>query len=132
MLLRASREAHDRNILRRGEHQRRARRYLPDLEAPCRDHSDAVDVWAAGLEAHLDAFLVVIAELLGADLADLVAREEPAKLHIDDGLGLAVRVHANQSRGCCSRAGSRYEVASSDVGHRGPPIYGSSVITEAV
>jgi hypothetical protein len=55
-----------------------------------------VDVRAARLEAQLDAFLIVVAELLGADLADLVAGQEPAELHVDDRLGLAVSIHGQK------------------------------------
>ena len=98
VLLHAGREALDRHVLRGRQHQRRARRDLTDLEAARRDDRDAVDVRAAGLDAQLDAFLLVVAELLGAHLADLVAAEQPAELHVDDGLGLAVRIHAEEGR----------------------------------
>src|SRR5215203_4274974 len=85
MLLRSGRKAHHRNVLRSGEHERRARRHLADLEAPGGDHRHAVDVRTAGLEFQLDAFLLVEPHRLGADLADLVSREQPAELRIDDG-----------------------------------------------
>ena len=66
-----------------------------------RHHCDAIDVRAAGLKAHLDAFLIVVAELFGADLADLVAGEEPAQLHVDDGL-LRTRIDRDE---CAAHGG---------------------------
>src|SRR5262249_17600397 len=67
-------------------------------------------------EAHLDAFGIVVAQLLGADLTDLVARQEPAELHVHDGLGLAVRVDGKKRRGR-GGTGSLYERTSIELTH---------------
>ncbi len=65
--------------------RRGARRDLADLEAARGHHRHAVDVGATALEAQLEAFRLVAAEMLGADLADLVTRGIRAELQVDDG-----------------------------------------------
>ena len=107
VLLHADREALDRQALRHRQHQRRARRHLAEVEATRRDDGDAVDVGAAGLDLEVDPFLLEVALLLGDDLADLVAADQPAELHVD--LGLAGRACADrqQAAGAQQAAGRR-------------------------
>src|SRR5215207_3832789 len=85
--------------------------------APRRDHRHAVDIRPAGLEAHLDPFLIVVAERLGADLSDLVAGQKPAELQIDRRLALAMGIDADQRGGRGSAGGSSQEIPTSDLSH---------------
>ncbi|MCY1286781.1 hypothetical protein D9M70_357580 [compost metagenome] len=85
VLLQANREALDRQPFRHGQHDRWARRDLADLTAPGGNDRHAIDIRAAGLDPEIDAFLLVVAEPPGDNLAHLVAAGHPAQLHIDRG-----------------------------------------------
>ena len=85
MLLDADAEALDGNALRDGEHQRRARRHLPELVASRGHDPDAVDVRPARVDHEVDAFFLEKTESLRDDLAELVSAGEPAELHIEHG-----------------------------------------------
>jgi len=88
VLLRADAETQDRDFLRGGQHQRRTRRHLSGLITARRDHGDAIDIGPARLDLQVDALLRVKAFRLGTDLADLIARDDPAKLQVDHRLSL--------------------------------------------
>src|SRR5262249_46860472 len=103
MLLRAHGEALDRNVLRDGKHQRRAGRNLPHLELAGSADGTPVDAGPARLERQSTSLLVVKAELLAAGLAELVAGEQPAKLHVDHRLSLGICRDAHKAAGPCSR-----------------------------
>jgi hypothetical protein len=93
----------------------------PDLEAPGGNHRHAVDVRTAGLEFQLDAFLLVEPHCLGADLADLVSREQPAELQIDDGPALRAGLDRDERAGPRGRGHRLEDLTPTDLGHDNLP-----------
>ena len=89
MLLQAGREALHRDLLRRRQHQRRARRDLADLGRPEATIATPSMLGPARLDRDVELLLLEVAELLGGDLADLVVAGEPAELKVD---GLRLRL----------------------------------------
>lgn len=85
MLLHTHAEALHRNPLTHCQHERWARRDLPELVAPRRDDADPVDVRPTRMDLEVDAFLFEVAETLGDDFAELVPAGEPSELHVEDG-----------------------------------------------
>ena len=99
VLLPGDREAADRQVLRHGQHQRRAGRHLADFAAAGRDGGDAVVVRAARHDLQLQPLLGEVAELQGHGLAQLVAAADPAELHFDGLRGTRPPVRHGDQRG---------------------------------
>ena len=97
MLLHAHAEALHRNPLSHRQHERRARRDLPELIAPRRDDADPVDVRPTRMDLEVEAFLFEVAETLGDDFAVLVPAGGPAELHVEDAESVDARASGETS-----------------------------------
>ena len=107
VLLRAGGEALDRDLLRRGQHQRRAGRELAHLVAPDATIATPSMLGPPGWIETSTPSCVVVAELLGDDFADLVAAGEPAQLQVDVRLVRGERVDRDDAACGCQAAGQQ-------------------------
>jgi hypothetical protein len=101
VLLHTHREALDRQALGHRQHDGGAGRHLAGLEATGGHDGDSIDVRSAGLDVEVDAFLLEVAQLLRDYLADLVATDQPAQLHVDCRFVGCQCLHAEEGTAAC-------------------------------
>ena len=118
MLLHTHTEALHRNPLPHRQHERRARRDLPELVAPRGDDADAVDVRPSRMDLEVDSFLFEESETLGDDFTELVTAGEPSELHVEDGESVDARPSGETSseRAECECTGSKKTTAIENFG----------------
>src|SRR5262249_7856197 len=124
-------KALDRYVLRHGEHQRWTGGNLAAFKLAGSDNGDTVDIRSPRLERQGDPLLIVVAELFGARLAKLVARQQPAELQVDQRLRLGIGANTQASVRPHRKAtgGKLQDVAALHV-HAGLPDHSTAQLDE--
>ena len=117
MLLHAHAEALHRNPLPYRQHERWARRDLPELVATRGDDADAVDVRSSRMDLEVESFLFEVSETLGDDFTELITASEPSELHVEDGESVDGRPSGETSSECeCAGSEKTTAIESSSRG----------------